>query len=165
MANKSGTDQPPRARLVRGLERLLEAIRNVIWYVASGLVVGFSLVMASLYIPPHLAPWFVPASHVPVLVEKSLEHLGMGFIVAAIAVLFYEWGAHIKDSLKLSAELKALREAVAGANRSCRRDSSRGKRRAASPLACGAVRSLATVPLGGLAIAISGGNSIARPGR
>lgn len=34
-----------------------------------------------------------------------VEHLGLGFIVSAIAVFFYEWGAHIKKALELSERL------------------------------------------------------------
>src|SRR4051812_8519682 len=114
MTTKVPSDHTTRSRLVRALDRLVQAIRNVIWYVVSGLVIGATLVITALYLPPHLKQFFASGSHVPALIEKLLEHLGMGFIVAAIAVLFYEWGAHIKDSLRLSAELKALREAVAG---------------------------------------------------
>lgn len=38
-------------------------------------------------------------------------HVGTGFIVSAIAVFFYEWGAHIKKALELSDRLsESLRE-------------------------------------------------------
>ncbi|HEX8844313.1 MAG TPA: hypothetical protein VF791_06700 [Pyrinomonadaceae bacterium] len=33
------------------------------------------------------------------------EHLGIGLIVAAIAIFFYEWGAHIKETIGLSTRL------------------------------------------------------------
>jgi hypothetical protein len=33
------------------------------------------------------------------------EHLGIGFIVAALAVLFYEWGAHLKETVELNKRL------------------------------------------------------------
>ena len=36
-----------------------------------------------------------------------LEHLGIGLIVAAIAVFFYEWGAHIKKTMALGSSLAA----------------------------------------------------------
>jgi hypothetical protein len=39
------------------------------------------------------------------LIRLIVEHLGMGFIVAAIAVFFYEWGAHIKTIMSLSTKL------------------------------------------------------------
>jgi hypothetical protein len=35
------------------------------------------------------------------------EHLGIGLIVAAIAVFFYEWGAHIKKTMALGSRLAA----------------------------------------------------------
>jgi hypothetical protein len=35
------------------------------------------------------------------------EHLGIGFIVAAIAVFFYEWGAHIKKTMSVGSRLAA----------------------------------------------------------
>jgi hypothetical protein len=46
------------------------------------------------------------------LIATIVEHIGMGIIVAAVAVVLYEWGAHYKDSMKLSAELKDLKDAV-----------------------------------------------------
>lgn len=41
-----------------------------------------------------------------------LEHMGMGLIVAGVAVVMYEWGGHFKPGLKLSAELNSIRTAV-----------------------------------------------------
>lgn len=38
-------------------------------------------------------------------VKLALEHLGMGFIVSAIAVFFYEWGSHEKQLLEHSRDL------------------------------------------------------------
>jgi hypothetical protein len=95
------------------LKRFKDAVRNVFWYVAFGLSVGIGLVTQSLYVAEYLKPIFAPDSALPELGSKLLEHVGMGFVVAAIAVLFYEWGAHIKDSLRLSSELNSLTAAVA----------------------------------------------------
>jgi hypothetical protein len=43
-----------------------------------------------------------------------LEHLGVGFWVSAIAVFFYEWGAHIKKTLELSEMLAEVLTLKAG---------------------------------------------------
>src|ERR1043165_9982242 len=87
--------------------RFIEAVRKTFRYVIFGCTVGFVLILLSTYSS------VVFTESVSKVVEKLLEHIGMGFIVAAIAVLFYEWGAHLKDSLRLSRELTGLREAVA----------------------------------------------------
>jgi hypothetical protein len=101
--SKTNSATPPR-----GLQRLALAIGTVWAYSLSGIVVGGLLVYEAADLE---------AQHK--LAAKLLEHLGMGFIVAAIAVLFYEWGAHIKDSirlsevsLKLSDDLAAIKGAV-----------------------------------------------------
>ncbi|MDB4949271.1 MAG: hypothetical protein JWM27_1920 [Gemmatimonadetes bacterium] len=36
------------------------------------------------------------------LTGKMLEHLGMGFIVSSVAVVFYEWGGHIKIAVDIN---------------------------------------------------------------
>lgn len=81
--------------------RLLDAIRTVGVYSVSGVAVGWALVY-----------WADSFQTTNKLLAKFLEHLGMGFIVAAIAVLFYEWGAHLKDSIRLSEGLRAIQSAV-----------------------------------------------------
>jgi hypothetical protein len=48
----------------------------------------------------------------PVIALTLVEHIGMGFIVASVAVLLYEWVGHWNDPLDISAELKAIRVAV-----------------------------------------------------
>lgn len=63
-------------------------------YVLLGLTLGAGFVFLSEEIPYKYS-----------LVQRIVEHLGMGFIVSAIAVFFYEWGAHIKKALELSQEL------------------------------------------------------------
>jgi hypothetical protein len=91
--------------------RFIEAVKQTFRYVIFGGVVGLILIFVATYAKPLIESIFTPkASEV---MEKLLEHVGMGFIVAAIAVLFYEWGAHLKDSLQLSQELNSLRQAVA----------------------------------------------------
>jgi hypothetical protein len=45
------------------------------------------------------------------LVLRLVEHLGVGFIVASIAVFFYEWGSEEKNTKDLNHQLTALIEA------------------------------------------------------
>jgi hypothetical protein len=63
-------------------------------YVLLGFTLGAGFIFLSEEIPDKYP-----------LVQRMVEHLGMGFIVSAIAVFFYEWGAHIKKALELSQEL------------------------------------------------------------
>ena len=84
------------------------AIRSALFYTFVGLVFGFFFLVAwkaldfsaSLIRPKQelIADLFLSIGFV-------LEHLGIGLIVAAISVFFYEWGAHIKHALDLSARL------------------------------------------------------------
>jgi hypothetical protein len=101
--------QPPQQGYVR---RFIDAVRQVIWYVLFGLLVGSVLVWLSPHAKTILSSPILIARGIPDLAEKLLEHVGMGFIVAAIAVLFYEWRAHLKTVENVSRELTALREAV-----------------------------------------------------
>jgi hypothetical protein len=41
-----------------------------------------------------------------------LEHIGVGFFVSATAIVFYEWGGHIKDAVVISTELRKIRDAA-----------------------------------------------------
>jgi hypothetical protein len=102
--------QPPRQGYV---SRFIDAVRQVFWYVLFGCVVGSVLVLISTYANVILSKVFRGETHVPEVAEKLLEHVGMGFIVAALAVLFYEWGAHLKAVERVSSELSGLKEAVA----------------------------------------------------
>jgi hypothetical protein len=104
---KSVTQAPPPGYV----RRFIDAVREVIRYVLFGLVVGSVLVWLSTWAKEVLGLIFVP--RIAELGAKLLEHVGMGFIVAAIAVLFYEWRAHLKAVERVSSELTALREAVA----------------------------------------------------
>lgn len=56
-------------------------------YVLVGMLVGGGLLTLHEHLPPS----------VPELVRKLVEHLGVGFLVSAIAVFFYEWGSHAKE--------------------------------------------------------------------
>jgi hypothetical protein len=94
----------PPAQGLGYVARFIDAVRQVFWYVLFGCVVGFGLVLLSEYVNKNNKHEFF---------GKLLEHVGMGFIVAAIAVLFYEWGAHLKAVERVSSELTGLREAVA----------------------------------------------------
>lgn len=78
------------------------------FYTTVGLIIGFGL----LAIEKLLILWSGPPQTDHKFWHESLhflafisEHLGVGFIVAAIAVFFYEWGAHIKQTMHLAARL------------------------------------------------------------
>ena len=78
------------------------------FYTTVGLVIGFGLLATQKL----LVQWSEPAavSHefwagLLHLLATISEHLGIGFIVAAITVFFYEWGAHIKKTMALAAGL------------------------------------------------------------
>lgn len=98
--------------------RFADAVRQVFWYVLFGLAVGSFFVLVSNYSDSILRLKF-PDRYVPESIQRLLEHVGMGFIVAAIAVLFYEWGAHLKEVERVgrgleavSGDLAAIQEAV-----------------------------------------------------
>lgn len=92
----------PRMREPVGA-RLVSALRTVWVYSLTGIAVGSVIVLV--------------ASRVGRVAARSdiatlLEHLGAAFIVAGIAVLFYEWSAHIKATLSLSEELRSIKGTV-----------------------------------------------------
>lgn len=64
-----------------------QALRKTWPYVLVGLLVGGGLLTLHEYLP----------HSVPELSGKLVEHLGVGFLVSAIAVFFYEWGSHAKE--------------------------------------------------------------------
>ena len=65
-------------------------------YVLFGLFIGFIFVGIS-YLNEHYGIYEI--------ITKLSEHIGTGFIVSALAVFFYEWGAHIKHAMELSKDL------------------------------------------------------------
>jgi hypothetical protein len=69
-------------------------------YTLFGLFVGFGLLgIKELIVNYANKNWFT------LFCSFTTEHLGIGVIVAAIAVVFYEWGAAIKETLDLAANL------------------------------------------------------------
>lgn len=76
-----------RSRFGRAGNKAGQALGKTWPYVLAGLLVGGGLLTLHEYLPPS----------VPELVRKLVEHLGVGFLVSAIAVFFYEWGSHAKE--------------------------------------------------------------------
>jgi hypothetical protein len=95
-------------------EQLITAWSTAWPYVLTGVAVGVVLVIGAFEIPHK-------EGTIADVMSRLVEHLGMGFIVAAIAVLFYEWGAHIKDAVRITSQAKEvadqLKENVAGVSR------------------------------------------------
>jgi hypothetical protein len=61
-----------------------------------GLSIGLAILVAKILVteaPPHSFKTVAP---------KLVEHIGVGFIVAALAVIGYEWGSEVKAALNLS---------------------------------------------------------------
>jgi hypothetical protein len=100
------------------LKKAKAAYKSARFYMWIGLIAGFSL-LATHRSTKHLAEWLSARSGAnagqQALTQLSawlidglgfvFEHLGIGLIVAAIAVFFYEWGAHIKETVDLSSRL------------------------------------------------------------
>jgi hypothetical protein len=88
-------------QLTHAGQRLLPTFKSSWPYTLLGLILGVSLVLAGegLDHSARARTWFF--GKLPLIVE----HIGMGFIVAALAVFFYEWGAHVKSALDLSERL------------------------------------------------------------
>src|SRR5438034_8212722 len=75
------------SRFRRAGNKAGQALVNAGLYVLAGLLVGGGLLTLHEYLPPSI----------PELARKLIEHLGVGFLVSAIAVFFYEWGSHAKE--------------------------------------------------------------------
>lgn len=121
MSNEIDIRQPiaGAADAVAGFERIKQTAKQAgkqlgptfiaAWfYTTVGLVFGFGLLIIqklldqlSGYLGYSHKFW---AEFVHFLAFMA-EHLGIGFVVAAIAVFFYEWGAHIKKTMALAARL------------------------------------------------------------
>lgn len=78
--------------------RILEAVASKKRFIFAGLAIGLGLIAISRPIE-HL-PVEILGQVAPYVIAIVLEHIGMGFIVAAIAVVFYEWTAHFKEFLQ-----------------------------------------------------------------
>ena len=99
----SAADSPSHATSDGTLERLATAWKAAKRYVLAGIVTGVTLVVvAKLVKAVSEQARAGTLRELLGLVGSLVEHLGMGFIVAAIAVLFYEWGAHIKDAVLIT---------------------------------------------------------------
>lgn len=85
------------ARLSRARKELGPAFKSTWPYTLVGLAVGIGIAWL---------PDAFPLCARPPL-KLILEHVGVGFIVSAIAVFFYEWGAHTKKALELSEQLSS----------------------------------------------------------
>src|ERR1044072_9184193 len=82
----------------RAISSFGPAVKSALLYTLMGVIVGILLLWWQHYLEEIHYPF--------VYCIKFLEHLGVGFIVSAIAVFFYEWGAHIKDTVELSSKLR-----------------------------------------------------------
>jgi hypothetical protein len=71
------------------------AAKSSSFSILTGLVIGFALIVLRFYFAPLLSP----------LINTLLEHVATGFIVAAIAVFFYEWIFHLRETAKLTQKL------------------------------------------------------------
>jgi hypothetical protein len=74
-----------------------ESARSVGMLSVLGLLIGLALVAVADLLHAHETIYLT-----------ILEHVGMGFIVAAIAVFGYEWRSHSKITLELSSRLTSL---------------------------------------------------------
>jgi hypothetical protein len=83
-------------RMVRGF---MPAVKSGALYMLAGLLIGTALIAVETHL------------ELNGVLDKNgiwlrlIEHLGIGFLVSAIAVFFYEWGAHLKDVVELSEKL------------------------------------------------------------
>jgi hypothetical protein len=93
------------------------AVISAGFYTLVGIAFGFLL----LAVQHGLEQWSKAVQPTNEVAAKALhfiafmfEHLGIGFVVAAIAVFFYEWGAHIKKTMELTNRLVTSIDQVAG---------------------------------------------------
>jgi hypothetical protein len=105
--------------------RFAPAFKRTALYSGLGLFLGFLLRLAQSSLERFAKAWPNPPE-VKALVEVAAffcEHLSVGFVVSAVAVFLYEWGAHARETLHLSQQLtdllgahgeRALRKAVKG---------------------------------------------------
>lgn len=102
MDNEKTPNKPFKAAIIN----IGPAFKSAGFYIAVGLLFGFALVLLAnnIHHSESLQMVFYP-NHIEIA-YLLIEHLGTGFIVSALAVFFYEWGAHIKHALDLSNQLK-----------------------------------------------------------
>jgi hypothetical protein len=93
------------ATLPQAGKDILPALKSTWPYIFLGLLIGCLLLLLG-HEGPSLFPRF-PGSEVAFFL---LEHLGMGLIVSATAVFFYEWGAHHKKILDHSRRLAEIQD-------------------------------------------------------
>jgi hypothetical protein len=84
----------------RAISSFGPAVKSALLYTLLGIIIGTLLLWWQQYLEEIHYPY--------VFWIKFLEHLGVGFMVSAIAVFFYEWGAHIKETVELSRELSDI---------------------------------------------------------
>lgn len=100
------------------LKKARDAYKSARLYMWIGLISGFALLGLNRlldYVAELMPHWFGPEAErqpvatILVWLAHSLafifEHIGIGLIVSAIAIFFYEWGAHIKETIDLSGRL------------------------------------------------------------
>ena len=95
---------------LKKLRKAKEAYKAAWFYIWIGLAVGFALVGIEHLVDDVILgiKFFTErdwAKYPLQVVAFILGHLGIGFIVSSIAVFFYEWGAHIKETVELSGRL------------------------------------------------------------
>jgi hypothetical protein len=91
----------------------LDALKAKWKYALAGGVVGTSLILFAALVEYLSHRWGQGVGEdIFRLVATILDHIGIGILVAAVAVVLYEWGAHYKDYRKLTSELKELKDAV-----------------------------------------------------
>ncbi|HEU4883055.1 MAG TPA: hypothetical protein VFT45_12435 [Longimicrobium sp.] len=84
---------------VQKLKDLSAALRLTWDYAAFVLAMGIGAVFLSTLVP---YPFWA----------RVTEHVGMGLIVAAVAVVLAEWGAHYRPGLRMLSEVKAMKDMV-----------------------------------------------------
>ena len=107
-----------KQKFERAKNDLLPAFKSEWFYILVGLGVGFLLLGLSQLlehiehaVEHHWPEAYLVASGILTglisFVAFISEHLGVGFVVSAIAVFFYEWGAHIKSTMELGSRLES----------------------------------------------------------
>jgi hypothetical protein len=86
------------AVLTKATQAFVAALRSGLLSISTGLVVGFGLLALRVSFAHVLRTQYL-------LVDSLLEHVGTGFIIAAIAVFFYEWIFHLRETAKLTQKL------------------------------------------------------------
>lgn len=91
-------DQNQRTSLLQALVEFFPALVIAGPYALWGLALGFLTFSLKSWVESLLGHGNFATS--------LLEHLGVGIVVSAIAVVFYEWGAHTKKTMGLAARLQ-----------------------------------------------------------